>query len=142
MNELEIYEIHKMSTYLMVGLIWIVQLVHYPAFHFIEDKSFTVFESFHQKRISFIVFPFMLMELVSGLVILAYQNYSFISIVNLSSVVLIWLCTILISMPLHKKLSCGKDLNIIKKLIKTNWLRTFVWSFRGVGVFYFSGGLL
>ena len=47
----------------MVGVIWVIQLVHYPSFHFINKKDYEQFQDFHMKRITYIVMPTMLIEL-------------------------------------------------------------------------------
>ena len=69
--------IHFISTSLMVGVIWIIQLLHYPAFHFIEKENYTAFQDFHMNRVSFIVVPTMITEMVSGiLVVLTLPKFS------------------------------------------------------------------
>ena len=55
--------IHLIATSVMVGVIWVIQLVHYPSFHFIELKQYTTFQRFHMSRISYVVIPAMLTEL-------------------------------------------------------------------------------
>ena len=45
-------KLHIISTCALIGLIWIVQIVHYPSFYFVEDKRFVEFESFHKKSIT------------------------------------------------------------------------------------------
>ena len=54
---------------LLTGLIWTVQLVHYPSFQFIEKDSFVEFEKFHQRKISILVIPLMILE-----VLLSFYN--------------------------------------------------------------------
>ena len=34
--------IHFISTSLMVGVIWIIQLLHYPSFHFIDKANYAL----------------------------------------------------------------------------------------------------
>ena len=33
-------KVNFISTSVMVGVIWIIQLLHYPSFHFINDKKY------------------------------------------------------------------------------------------------------
>ena len=40
MNELEILSIHFVATLLMVGIIWFVQLVHYPLMLYVRAADF------------------------------------------------------------------------------------------------------
>ena len=44
----------------MTGLIWTIQLVHYPFFHRLEKENFNEHMDEHRKKISFIVLPVML----------------------------------------------------------------------------------
>ena len=64
-------KVNFISTSVMVGVIWVIQLLHYPSFHFINDQKYIEFQHFHMQRISFIVVPVMLIELASAL-LLAY----------------------------------------------------------------------
>ena len=48
----------------MTGLIWTIQLVHYPTFDHVADDHFADFAKFHASRISLIVLPAMIVELL------------------------------------------------------------------------------
>ena len=128
-----LFSIHFISTIFMTGVIWIVQLVHYPAFQYVEEKKFVDFEKFHTFNISLIVLPMMIIELLSGISIIIfywsfYYKAGFIS--NLIILFITWLITFTISVPLHNKLGKGKDVKFINRLTQTNWLRTTAWSVR------------
>ena len=71
---MNIFTVHLIFTAIMVGVIWLVQFVHYPSFNFIDKKFYSDFQNFHIKRISFIVIPVMLLELVSGLILIFLDN--------------------------------------------------------------------
>jgi uncharacterized membrane protein len=116
-------------SFFLCGLIWIVQLVHYPSFKYIDKDVFVKFEVFHTRNISLIVVPAMIIELVTALLLFTSQPQSDIYIlINLILVILIWIATLVFSMPYHNKLSKSKDIKSINKLINTNWLRTAIWS--------------
>lgn len=109
-------------SFALVVLIWIIQILHYPSFRFIEKEIFPSFEQFHTKRISYIVIPLMLSEL-------------FLSIIDpkpfvLSLLILIWGSTFFIQVPCHEKLKNGFDENVISRLIFTNWIRTILWTIK------------
>lgn len=53
----------------MFGVIWIVQVVHYPLMRFVSSPRFTRFESGHRLRISLVVGPLMAVE---GVCVLAF----------------------------------------------------------------------
>jgi len=127
-----IFLIHMSSCLLMTGIIWIIQIVHYPSFNFICQKQFKNFEIFHTKSISYIVGPIMITELMSGLYFVIFlNNINTLNIINLILLVGIWISTALISVPLHNKLtSNGYNSNNIHSLILTNWIRTILWTIR------------
>ena len=50
------------STLAMVGLIWFVQIVHYPLFAQVGREGFSGYEQAHQNRTTFVVAPLMLVE--------------------------------------------------------------------------------
>jgi hypothetical protein len=107
-------------------------MVHYPAFRDISAESFVEFEKMHTRNISILVMPLMLLELLAVVVLLAYDPQNLINIALFSMVLLIWLSTFLLSVPCHRKLSKGKDLQIINRLVQTNWVRTVLWSIKGL----------
>lgn len=118
------------SAFFMMGLIWIIQVVHYPTFLFLSKKKFMRFTRWHQKRISWIVAPIMLIELISSVVLCFSSLYFWFFYVNLGIVISNLLVTFIIQIPIHKKLNSKKDRKIIKWLIKSNWIRTSLWSLR------------
>lgn len=114
----------------MTGLIWTIQILHYPAFLQIDERNFLVFHTRHSNNITFIVAPVMLIELLTaGLLIWNFQSEK-IFWINGVMLILIWLATALLSVPLHQKLTFGKDHHHIQRLVITNWPRTFLWSAR------------
>ena len=125
-----IFNVHLWCSIFMTGLIWIVQLVHYPSFRFVSSSDFVDFEKFHTSSISLIVLPVMLLELVTGVWICAFEM-NLVYLINLIALGGIWLTTFLLSVPCHTKLGVGKDMQTIDKLVKTNWIRTILWSGKG-----------
>ena len=63
--------LNVLSTWYMVGLIWFVQIVHYPLFEKVEAAHFPVYQKYHQRLTTFVVGPPMLIEAFST-VLLAY----------------------------------------------------------------------
>lgn len=123
--------IHISTCLLMTGIIWIVQVVHYPTFRFIDNKSFSSFSKFHAKSISSIVIPIMLVE-IATVAILLVNFPSKALFINLTLLLITWLVTFLVSVPLHKELQKQKSSQNIEKLIKSNWIRTSLWTFRSI----------
>ncbi len=121
----------------LVGLIWVIQLVHYPTFAYVDNSNFLQFHAHHSKSISIIVMPLMLIELALA-TYFAYQNqWNFIALTPLLFVLLIWASTFFIQVPIHQKLGQGKNLVLIQKLVNTNWIRTIFWTIKAIWVSYY-----
>lgn len=136
----DLINFHIFSCFFMTGLIWLIQLVSYPSFLFVEEKRFLEFHHFHSSRISLIVSPVMSIELISAAGLALFMG-GWLWWTNAVGVVLIWLSTAFLSVPLHGQLGLGKDINLIRKLVQTNWPRTVLWSVRSiVFVFIFFSG--
>lgn len=123
------------SAFILVGLILTIQFVHYPSFRYIANRQFEEFHHFHSKRISFVVIPLMLVELVSSLILYLNNQDNMISIVfliNLILVVSIWALTFLGIVPIHNQLAKAFDSLTFKKLLLFNFFRTILWISRGL----------
>ena len=125
-----LFFLNVISAFLLTGVIWTIQIVHYPSFHYIDKISFTNFHHFHERRISIIVMPLMLIELTTSTALYINNMSSIVFALNLLIVVLIWCSTFFIQVPIHSILSQKKDKDLIDKLVNTNWIRTFLWSMR------------
>lgn len=130
-----VFIIQLTSCFFMTGLIWTIQLVHYPSFHFVDPNKDISFTQFHVQRITPIVLPVMVVELFSA-AWLAYFKPNTMTVLNFALVILIWLSTFFFSVPLHSKLALNYESNTISKLVKTNWPRTLLWSVRSIGLLY------
>ena len=125
-----LFFLNVISAFLLTGVIWTIQIVHYPSFHYIDKLSFTNFHNFHERRISIIVMTLMLIELITSIALYIHNMWSIIFALNLLIVGLIWCSTFFVQVPIHSILSEKKDKNLIEKLVNTNWIRTFLWSIR------------
>ncbi|MEF2280250.1 hypothetical protein V3W47_18300 [Deinococcus sp. YIM 134068] len=127
--------VHAALTWVLVGLILTIQLVHYPLFARVGAAGYAAYQRGHVTRITWLVAPLMLAELVTG-VGLALRPPPFLSAasagVGLALIVLIWLSTALVQSPAHGRLTAGFDPAWHGRLVATNWWRTLAWLTRGV----------
>ena len=121
--------IHLISTSLMVGIIWVIQVVHYPSFHFIGNSRYISFQKFHMERISYIVIPVMLVESISGF-LLIYDELNLILLISMVLLLSIWMLTVFFFASVHQKLVSGYQVEMVAKLVKINWVRTLLWTLR------------
>lgn len=123
------------STWALIGLIWLIQLTHYPTFRYIDRHKWASFHKHHTFSISLIVMPLMLIELGVAIYLSLYTP-SIIEYIKLILVGLIWLNTFLQAVPLHNKLAYAKKEKLIERLIRVNWIRTIFWSLKGIIIVY------
>jgi hypothetical protein len=111
----------------MCGVIWIIQLIHYPSFAYISQNQFEQFHTQHTTAMGLLVGPIMIVELIAGLWLMLTETNKY-TVIHLLLVLTLWLLTFLVSVPLHNKLATGYNLSAIENLIKTNWPRTLLWT--------------
>ena len=129
-----LFLIHVAVTLLMVGVIWFVQLVHYPLLSFVGQSEFPAYERRHRAFIKWLVAPLMLMEGMTAVLLFlfppaAVSDWQLWSGIALLCV--IWFSTAFVQVPLHDMLSKAFEPAVHWRLMRTNWLRTIAWSLRG-----------
>ncbi|MFM9025249.1 MAG: hypothetical protein ACKON7_07925 [Planctomycetaceae bacterium] len=120
----------------MAGVIWLVQLAHYPLFDGVEGGRSTDAFRANQRRTAAVVMPPMLVEgITAALVALAPPPGVGrpAALAGLALVGLLWLSTALVQMPLHERLGRdGHEPATIARLVRGNWVRTIAWTARAV----------
>ena len=127
--------LHVLLTWYMVGVIWMVQLIQYPILAKIERHSFYFYYQAYKQRISIVVIPVMLAELATAVLLVAVpltSSVRLLSIMGLGCLLLIWLSTWFLQVPQHQRLDDGFQANAHTILVKTNWIRTLLWTLRGL----------
>jgi len=117
----------------MVGLIWLIQLVSYPLFSYVNVGDFQKYHSRHVKKITPIVALAMTLEASIALILLIFTPSDSVGllVINTLLVCLIWVSTAFIQIPYHQRLEFPKNqILYTEKLIKTNWIRTILWTFK------------
>lgn len=134
--------VHVAATWFMVGLIWLIQLVHYPLFAAVGSGGFVAYAEGHRRRITPVVVVPMLVELVTGGILLVARPEEIASwLVWLGAALIgvVWLVTASVSSPLHGRLAPAFDPVLGRRLVATNWVRTAAWSVRGVLTLVMAG---
>lgn len=130
--------LHALATILMVGVIWTIQIVHYPLMAFADPARHTAFQMAHQRRIAWVVIPLMLTEIGTA-VVLAIAPWSpvprSLAWAGLALLALIWTSTFFVQVPLHRRLEHGFHEPTHSRLVTSNWIRTAAWTARGILVF-------
>ncbi len=116
------------SAYL-VGLIWLVQLIHYPAFRSIAADAWTAFHQAHSAALGLLAGGPMIISLLLGCW-LAYTAGDTRQYAVLGCEIVAWIVTFGLSVPQHQRLAKAKDDVAITRLIRGNWLRTGAWTLK------------
>ena len=121
------------STLFMAGVIWFVQLVHYPLFASVGHNQFAHYETEHAGRTTWIVAPAMAVEAATSVLLLWIRPAAIsieIAAAGFLLTGLIWGSTFAMQVPLHARLSIGFEPALHKSLVATNWVRTLAWTGR------------
>lgn len=119
----------------MTGVIWFVQVVHYPLLAQFGSAQATQVAQEHQRRTGWVVGAPMAVEGVSTLVLLAKSPEGVAVLLPWVGAVLLAVAlgsTVFLSVPLHSRMAIAHDEDAARKLILTNWPRTIAWSARAV----------
>ena len=112
----------------MLVFLWLVQIIIYPSFKKISKESIFSWHKSYQTRVSIIMSPIMLLQMYQ-ITFDVFHTISSITIIRFLLLLVSWLLTIAVSVPLHRKIENNKDLEYsIDRLIKTNLPRTFTWT--------------
>lgn len=133
-----LYLIKLLSDFGLLILIWIVQTIIYPSFSYYSSSDLLIWHEKYTRLITYLVLPLMMVQLIST-GFLTYKEFSWINMIQLMLILIIWLSTFLQAVPLHNQIALGKDLtDNTLKLVQVNWIRTIFWSLIFLMSFYNS----
>lgn len=135
--------LHAAVTWFMAGLIWFVQIVHYPLFLAVGEADCVAYALKHQRRTSWVVGPPMLLEATLSLWIVfdppagveGWQAW-----LGLALLGAIWGSTAFLQVPCHRLLAEGFGSAAASRLVANNWIRTVFWTTRGILALAMLGG--
>jgi hypothetical protein len=109
-------------------LIWMVQLLIYPGFKYFEHEQLIIWHAKYTRNMTFIVMPLMLIQLLLHSYT-TYMGFNLIQLLTLVLVILSWILTFTIFVPLHQKISNNRfEKQDLLHLDSFNWWRTTIWS--------------
>lgn len=115
-------------TCFLSGLIWTVQVVHYPLFAQVGTDGFAAYASSHATRIGPVVgIPWAVHGAATAwLLTTDLPRGPVFAAAALAAVTVV--VTLVWSVPAHQALADGHDLDAVDRLVSTNWLRTAAWT--------------
>lgn len=126
--------VHTASTLALCGLIWMVQVVHYPLMAWVGRDSFAAWHARHLLWMTWVVGPLMLAEVASALWLLdapSPRTWPWLPWIGIALVLVVWLSTAVLQVPMHRRLERGWDESAHRFLVRSNWVRTIAWTVRG-----------
>lgn len=129
--------LNVVSTWTMVGVIWFVQIVHYPLLSVVPVESAANVAVEHQRRTGWVVMAPMAVEGVTTLLLLAMVPSGvawFVPWLAGIPLALALGATVLLSVPRHARMATSPDAQVGRELVSTNWVRTIAWTSRGIVV--------
>jgi hypothetical protein len=131
--------INAASAWFMTGLIWFVQIVHYPQFEGVGNDAFNAYHERHTRMTTWVVGPPMLIEAFSAVGLIVYRGAvvsAAVAWTGLALLIVIWLSTAFLQVPRHNVLSSGWNERAGQALCATNWIRTVGWTVRAALMLY------
>lgn len=127
--------VHLVATWFMAGVIWFVQVVHYPLFASVGTEGWVAYAGQHVRRTGWVVAPPMLVEgatAVGLLVVRPSAIPSWWAWTGVALLAVVWFSTGRLQVPRHRVLGGGFDRDAARSLVGTNWLRTAGWTLRAL----------
>jgi hypothetical protein len=124
---------NAIATIFMTGLIWFVQVVHYPLFARVGNDVFPAYSQAHQSLTTLVVGPPMLVEALTAALLVIVRpagTSATLAWTGLALVIAIWISTAVLQVPAHGRLVQGFDADTNALLVSSNWIRTFCWTAR------------
>ena len=115
----------------LCGLIWFVQIVHYPLLADVDPGGFPRYHERHSALTTRVVALPMILDLgLSGLLIRRHPvgfdtSWAWL---GFALALATWACTFGLSVPLHRRLGVGHERAALARLVATNWPRTVAWT--------------
>jgi hypothetical protein len=126
---------HLVGSLTMVGIIWTVQIVHYPLMALVGPERFTTYEAAHAPRMTTVVLLPWTVQGVTAIWLLVAPPAGVPAALILATAVTALVpvaVTVLASIPAHTRLAAGFDADVHARLVGTNWIRTLAWTAHAV----------
>ena len=122
-------------TFAMTGIIWFVQIVHYPLMRKVGKGRFVRYMQTHFVLAAFVVGPLMLLEaaaVVYGLLTPTPWITHDAALLGAVLLLVIWISTFAIHLPQYRRLEREFEARAYRRLLFNNWIRCYAWSFRSI----------
>jgi hypothetical protein len=119
---------------MMCGIIWFVQIVHYPLFASVPGEHGADYAERNRRRTAWVVLPPMVVEAAAAAWLVVWPPPAIgrpLAGAGLGIAAVLWLSTLVVQMPLHLRLGQeGSTPAVVTRLVRGNWPRTILWTAR------------
>jgi hypothetical protein len=134
--ETAVLVIQSLASGMMCGIIWFVQVVHYPLFAAVLGPQGGAYAELNRSRTARVVLPPMILEAMAAIWLVIRPPAAVgrpVAVLGLGAVAALWLSTLAVQIPLHVRLGReGSNHEVVGRLVQSNWLRTILWTARAV----------
>ncbi len=123
------------AVWALTGLIWFVQVVHYPLFAHVGDSAWAAYHARHTRATTWVVAAPMAVDLATSawLVVERPDGIGWpAAVAGLALAAVTWAVTGLAAVPLHDRLARGHDARAVRRLVRVNAVRTAAWTAHAV----------
>jgi hypothetical protein len=123
------------SALVMTGVIWFVQLVHYPLFERVGEPAWSAYHAGHTARTGVLVAPLMVLELATAAWLALVDRPGGVSgglaLAGLLLAAATWALTLGVASPDHGRLAERWRPELARRLVTIGWARTAAWTAHG-----------
>jgi hypothetical protein len=118
------------ATLFLAGILWSLQIVQFPLMLSAQSGDFVAYVRAQRTRNTLLMTLPMLVEAATGGWLLTTPIPSRHLLTAMVLLVIGWIVTLGLIVPMHARIMRGYDPHAIRVLIRTNWIRTFCWTAR------------
>jgi hypothetical protein len=123
------------AVWALTGLIWFVQVVHYPLFARVGERAWPAYHARHTRATTWVVAAPMAVDLATSAWLVVERPAGVgmsAAVAGLALAAVTWAVTGLAAVPLHDRLARGHDRPAIRRLVRVNAVRTAAWTAHAV----------
>lgn len=131
--------IQLISSGAILGVLWYLQLVHYPLLKKVKD-NFTAYETLSVRKILFFMTPWIILDVLVNVILALNLSSGFAGIIMgiiLALSIFTWLMTFFFQIDIQQELLSGFSLKSLKSVIRSSLIRTIIWSFKVALLVYY-----
>ena len=120
------------ATLFSTGVVWFMQVLEYPLFAYVGAEAFSTFHAQHNRRLPGVVFLPMFVAFAATVALLFVRPAAvpgWLAWLGVVLVGVVLVASFALLIPRHMRLTSeGYSLEVIRELVRFNWIRTVAWT--------------